>query len=120
MKTMMFAAALLIPFAGSGGVRAAELEPMQGLQKNFRSGASALVYFTDEADGYHVVTTLQCDDTETAKVFRFTSVLAPGERSEISVPHALGEPADAIVISRVGNRLMVDDAAKVSIVSSAR
>lgn len=113
MKTMILAAALLLPLA-NGAARAAELEPMAGLQKTFRTGASALIYFTDEPDGYHVVTTVQTDDTESMKVFRFTSILAPGQRAEISVPNSTGEAGDAIVISRIGNRLNVDDSIKVA------
>ena len=90
-------------------VRAAELAPMVGFEKNFRTGASALIYYTEGADSDHVVTTVQSDDTESMKIFRFISILAPGQTAEISVPHELGQAADTIVIRRVGNRLLVED-----------
>ena len=89
--------------------RAAELAPMVGLEKNFRTGASALIYYTEGVDGDHVVTTVQSDDTRSMKIFRFISILAPGQTAEISVPHELGQTADTIVIRRVGNRLLVED-----------
>jgi hypothetical protein len=89
--------------------RAAELAPMVGLEKNFRTGASALIYYTEGVDGDNVVTTVQSDDTESMKIFRFISILAPGQTAEISVPHELGQTADTIVIRRVGNRLLVED-----------
>ena len=89
--------------------RAAELAPMVGLEKNFRTGASALIYYTEGADGDHVVSTVQSDDTESMKIFRFISILAPGQTAEISVPHELGQTPDTIVIRRVGNRLLVED-----------
>ena len=87
---------------------------MVGLEKNFRTGASALIYYTEGADGDHVVSTVQSDDTESMKIFRFISILAPGQTAEISVPHELGQTADTIVIRRVGNRLLVEDDVEVA------
>ena len=49
---------------------AAELVPMIGLETNFQTGASALIYYTEGADGDHVVTTVQSDDTGSMKIFR--------------------------------------------------
>ena len=55
---------------------AAELVPMIGLETNFQTGASALIYYTEGADGDHVVTTVQSDDTGSMKIFRFISICA--------------------------------------------
>ena len=110
MRAILFATAILLPAAASAG----ELAPLVGLQKTLRNGAAALIYFTPETDGYRVVATMQSDLTETAKVFRFTTTLAPGQSAEISVPHAAGEPADVILVRRTGDRLLVDDAVKVA------
>ena len=38
---------------------AAELAPMVGLEISFRTGASALIYYTEGVDGDHVVTTVR-------------------------------------------------------------
>ncbi len=105
MKRIMLATAILLHAAGA---RTAEVAPMAASEHSFRTGASVLVYFTEETDGYHVVATVQSDETEAMTVFRFTTVLAPGQTAKISVPHAPGEEADAIVIRRVGDRLTVD------------
>ena len=105
MKRILLATAILLQAADA---HAAEVAPMAASEHSFRTGASVLVYFTKEMDGYHVVATVQSDDTEAMTVFRFTTVLAPGQTAKISVPHAPGEAADAIVIRRVGDRLTVD------------
>jgi hypothetical protein len=108
MYKSLLVAAITLPLA-TISARAAELAPMVGLEKNFRTGASALIYYTEGVDGDHVVTTVQSDDTESMKIFRFISILAPGQTAEISVPHELGQTPDTIVIRRVGNRLLVED-----------
>jgi hypothetical protein len=107
------AAAIMLPVF-TIAASAAELEPMVGLEKNFRTGASALIYYTEGVDGDRVVTTVQSDDSESMRVFRFISTLAPGQTAEISVPHELGQTADTIVIHRVGNRLLVEDGVEVA------
>jgi hypothetical protein len=121
MKRILFATAILLPAAmllPDIGARAAEVAPMAGFERTFRTGASALIYFTPETDGYHVVATVQSDDTEAMTVFRFTAVLAPGQTTEVSVPHGLGEKPDAIVIRRIGDRLTVDE--PVTVASAGR
>jgi hypothetical protein len=105
MKPILLATAILLQAAGA---HAGEVVPMAASVHSFRTGASVLIYFTKETDGYHVVATVQSDDTEAMTVFRFTTVLAPGQTAKISVPHAPGEAADAIVIRRIGDRLTVD------------
>jgi hypothetical protein len=110
MKAILLAAAILLPVVASAG----ELAPMVALQRTLHNGASALIYFTPERDGFRVVATMQSDATETAPVLRFTSTLGPGQSTEISAPRAAGEPADAIVIRRMGDRLLVEDAAEVA------
>ena len=111
MKAILLATAMLLPAAAAS---AGELAPMVALQRTLHSGASALIYFTPEADGYRDVTTMQSDATEGATVLRFTATLAPGQSTEISVPRAAGEQAEAIVIRRAGDRLLVDDVMKLA------
>jgi len=106
MKRLMLATALVLPAATAG---AGELAPMAGLHHSFRGGASALIYFTPETDGYHVVATVQTDNSEAMKIFRFTAILAAGQSAEVSVPHEAGTAADVIVIKRTGDNLSVED-----------
>ena len=112
MNRSLLVAVIMLPLL-TISPRAAELTPMVGFEKNFQTGASALIYYTEGADGDRVVTTVQSDDTESMKIFRFISILAPGQTAEISVPHELGQIADTIVIRRVGNRVLVEDDAEV-------
>ena len=65
--------------------RAAELAPMVGLEKNFRTGASALIYYTEGADGDHVVSASAVGiHSQWIKKSRFISILAPGQTAELS------------------------------------
>jgi len=113
VKNLLLVTALLLP-AGAAGARADELAPSAAMQKAFHTGASAIIYFTEEAQGDRVVATVQTDDTEAMKVFRFVSVLLPGQSLEISVPRGLGQPPDVILVRRVGDRLLVDDGADIA------
>jgi hypothetical protein len=91
--------------------QAAELAPLQGFRKEFGAGASALVYYTAERDGHHVVTTVQASEDEGAAVFRFTAVLADGQTSEVSMPRGPGQPAVTLKLIRQGARLRVEEPA---------
>ena len=53
---------------------------MQALRKDFRTGASALIYFK-----------------------------AIGQTAEISMPHRPGEMPEALLISRAGEKLVVSE-----------
>jgi hypothetical protein len=108
MRTMLLAAVAMIPIA-TAVAHATDLRAMQALREDFRTGASALIYFTAEADGYHVVATVQSDDSEATVIFRFATVLAVGQTAEISVPHAPGEAPEAFLISRNEDRLVIGE-----------
>ena len=64
-----------------------------------------IVYYTDGADGYRVVTTL-ASGTEGSTV-RFVTTLAEGQTFEVSVPRRAGEAARALQISRAKGKLFV-------------
>jgi hypothetical protein len=82
-----------------------DLRPLQGTRAEFNNGASVLVYYTAERDGFHVVATVASDDTPAQKVFRFTTVLADGQSTSISVRHDAGEPDDSVTLAHAGDRL---------------
>jgi hypothetical protein len=114
VKSILFATALMLP-AAAIGAHAGELQPKAALQKSFQSGASAILYFTEEpSGGDRLIATVQTDDTDAMKIFRFISVLTPGQVVEISIPRALGEPADVIVVRREGDRIIVGDGSEVA------
>jgi hypothetical protein len=117
MRKMLLAAIAMLPIA-TAVAHATDLRAMQALREDFRNGASALIYFTAEADGYHVVATVQSDDSEATVIFRFVTVLAVGQTAEISVPHGPGEAPEAFLISRVDDKLVVGE--PVTLVSARR
>jgi hypothetical protein len=72
------------------------------------ASTSAVIYWTDEADGWHVVTTVDAvtgegGDGEKHAVVRFSSLLVPGESQLISVPFAIGERQ--LRIRRLGDQI---------------
>jgi hypothetical protein len=71
---------------------------------------SAVTYWTDEADGWHVVTTVdavtgQGGDAERHAVVRFSSLLLPGQSLSISVPFAIGQQQQVLRIRRLGDQI---------------
>jgi len=72
--------------------------------------ASAITYWASESDGWHVITTVNAsagDESRSANVVRFSSVLLPGQSQVISVPGAVGEPPRTLRIQRTDDRIEV-------------
>ncbi len=84
----------------------------QGIVTALGTKASAVTYWTSQADGWHVVTTVNTAGTEDTgsdgNVVRFTSVLAPGQSQSISVPVAIGEVQPVLNIRRVADRIEIE------------
>jgi hypothetical protein len=68
---------------------------------------SALVYYVDEPDGFHVVVTTQQGARDKAAVERFETVLATGQSAEVSIPRAAGEAPARVVFSNAGGHLHI-------------
>jgi hypothetical protein len=76
------------------------------------ANASAITYWVNETDGWHVVTTVdtvigQDSSTERHAIVRFSSVLLPGQSALISVPSAIGERQQVLRIRRVGDQVEI-------------
>lgn len=74
--------------------------------------ASAITYWVNRPDGWHVVTTVDLvfdrdRETERHAVVRFSAVLQPGQSQQISIPVAIGQPVEALRIRRLGDRIEV-------------
>jgi hypothetical protein len=85
----------------------------QGVTTELSGNASAITYWVNEADGWHVVTTVdtvtgQNGDTKEHTVVRFTSVLLPGQSQLISVPFAIGERQQVMRIRRLGDQIEIE------------
>lgn len=73
---------------------------------------SAVTYWVSQADGWHVVTTVDTKNTAAGSddhaVVRFSAVLQPGQSHSISIPAAVGEKQPALLIRRVADRIEVE------------
>jgi hypothetical protein len=105
MKTLLAAAALAI--AGVATVQAADLAPVTGHWTRLGQNFSALVYYIDEPDGFHVVVTTQQGARDKAAVERFETVLAAAQSAAVSTPRAAGEAPSRIVLSNAGGHLHI-------------
>src|SRR5262249_29881486 len=109
MKTLLVTAALAI--AGVVTVEAADIAPMTAHWTKLGEHFSALVYYIDEPDGFHVVVTTQQGARDKAAVARFETVLAEGQSAAISIPRAAGEAQTQIVFSKAGGQLHIAEPA---------
>jgi len=105
MKTLLATAALAI--AGVVTVQAADIAPVTGHWTKLSAHFSALVYYIDEPDGFHVVVTTQQGAKDKAAVERLETVLAAGQSAAVSIPRAAGEAPSQIVFSNAGGHLHI-------------
>jgi hypothetical protein len=105
MKVLAATAALAI--AGVVTVQAADIAPVAGHSAKLSEHFSALVYYIDEPDGFHLVVTTQQGMRDKAAVERFETVLAAGQSASVSIPRAAGEAPARIVFSNAGDHLHI-------------
>jgi hypothetical protein len=105
MKTLLAAATLAI--AGVATVQAADIAPVTSHWTKLGAHSSALVYYIDEPDGFHVVVTTQEGARDKAAVERFETVLATGQSAAVSIPRAAGEAPAQIMLSNAGRHLHI-------------
>jgi hypothetical protein len=84
----------------------------QAVVTELDANASAVTYWVNEPDGWHVVTTVdavtgQDGESEKHVVVRFAALLLPGQSQLISVPSAAGERQQILRIQRLGDRIEV-------------
>src|SRR3979409_2493532 len=106
MRTPLAAAALAVPVATTTA-QAADIAAMTGHMTKLDVGRSALVYYIDEPDGFHLVVTTQRGLPDRATVERFETVLAAGQSAAISIPRGAGEAPARIVLSNTGDHLHI-------------
>src|SRR5947209_17377034 len=88
-------------------VQAADIAPVTAHWTKLGAHFSALVYYMDEPDGFHVVVTTQQGARDKAAVERFETVLAAGQSAAVSIPRASGEAPARIVLSNAGRHLHI-------------
>lgn len=82
----------------------------QAVVTELNATTSAVTYWISQADGWHVVTTVdsvtgQGGDTEKHAVVRFASLLLPGQSQFVSVPFAVGQQQQVLRIRRRGDKV---------------
>jgi hypothetical protein len=94
----------------AGPVLAQELQEGQSAVTRLAPNASAVTYFVDRPDGYHLFVTVKADHDATADALhqppalRFTSRIVPGQTIDLSVPGA----SDTVMeITRRADRVAV-------------
>jgi hypothetical protein len=105
MRTILAAAAFAV--AGIATAQAADIVPVIGHWTKLGADCSALTYYIDEPDGFHVVVTTQQGPTHQAQVARFETVLAAGQSAAVSIPRGPGEASARIVLSNAGDHLHI-------------
>ena len=104
MYRFMFLAAL---WAATSHAYADEVGPIQAKSIDLQ-GFRGVVYYTSEAGGYHVVTTIA--EGENGLPVRFEATLLEGQRVTISVPGKVGEQSHVIQMMRSNSKLIVGPA----------
>ena len=103
--TLMKSITAALVLAGSlANANAAEIGSGAGSTVNLGT-LSGVAYYTPEAKGYRVVVTLA--PRAAAPAVRFETVLEADQSVTLSTPRATGDTAEAIEISRVGDRVLV-------------
>ena len=106
MRTPLAAAALAVAVATTTA-QAADIAATTGHMTKLDVDRSALVYYIDEPDGFHLVVTTQRGLTDRAAVERFETVLAAGQSAAISIPRGAGEAPVRVVLSNAGDHLHI-------------
>ena len=103
-------AALLVVGTASADEPSHALPQLAGISTDLGRNASALTYWVDEADGIHVVTTIDTaladkvePDADRHAVVRFSALILPGQSQVISVPGPVGSQQHALRIRRRAN-----------------
>ena len=110
---LALAASLMIGVAGSANAAGPHgaVPQLAGITTDLGHNASALTYWVDEADGFHVVTTIDTvvgsegvPEQDRHAVVRFSALILPSQSQVISVPGPVGSPPQALRIRRLANQ----------------
>jgi len=111
-------AALLV----ASPVSATELREGQPAVTQLSSDASAVIYFVDRPDGYHVIVTVKthhdagADALHQPPAIRFSSRILAGQTIDLSMPEAAGSADTVLEITRRAERIAVETKHSVALV----
>jgi hypothetical protein len=99
---------------GAGPAMAQELREGQAAITQLAPNASAVTYFVDRPDGYHIIVTVRgqhdarADALHQSPVVRFTSRIAPGQTIDVSLPETSGSPSTVMEITRRAGSIAIE------------
>jgi hypothetical protein len=91
---------------------ATELKEGQSVVTQLSAEGSAVTYFVDRPDGFHVIVTVRAghdaDALHQPRVIQFSSRILPGQTIDLAMPQGAG-PADSVLeITRRAERVAVE------------
>ncbi|HEY4041790.1 MAG TPA: hypothetical protein VGM32_08080 [Rhodopila sp.] len=110
----LFVPALAGALLAATAASATELREGQAAVTQLAPNASAVTYFVDRPDGYHVIVTVKTQHDATADVLhqppvvRFTSRIVPGQTIDLSLPQTAGSGDTVMEITRRAGRVAVE------------
>jgi len=112
MTSLLKAAGLTAILAGATAQPNSTVREGEGVTTELSDDASAITYWVSEADGWHVVTTIdiltqQSCDSDDHAVVRLSSVLQPGQSETISIPLPIGRRQLVLRIRRLRDQLEI-------------
>lgn len=115
LRTASLVVIATVGLASTGQAAASRAEAIgesRAVSTPLSDNATALTYWVNQPDGWHVVTTVDTvmaqEGSEGHAIVRFSATLLPGQSQLISVPVALGTAPEVLRISRRGNRIEVE------------
>ena len=103
----------LASFAATSIATGSELAPLAGESLRL-ANVTGTVYYTEQPDGFQVVTTLAQEEGPPVRV---VVTLQPGQKQIVSVPRGVGEPALVVEISHAGDHINVTRGPKLAALS---
>jgi hypothetical protein len=107
----------------AGSASAIELREGQPAVTQLAPDASAVTYFVDRPDGYHVIVTVKtahdanADVLHQPPVVRFSSRLVPGQTIDLSMPDSAGPTDTVLEITRRAERVVVETKHSVALIN---
>ena len=111
LTSLVGASALAFSLAGSAApaLAAEAVAPVHAAAIDLGS-TRGTVYYTEAADGFHVVATLQSGSASTP--MRFQAVLSKGQSATVSIPGPAGTNPASVIFTHSNDRLIVRDPAE--------
>ena len=108
---------LLVVASGLFVVSAAEARDLRPMEAALISAGDVrgTAYFTQDPDGFPVVTTLVAGEQGTP--VRFISTLQAGQKMVISVPRLVGQSAVEVEIARIGDTVHVTQDSELAVLN---